>query len=300
MHLSFVMWNGAAVHVNGIDLHYTVEGEGFPCLVPRPAGTSIIERTFSVQLREKLQLIIFDPRGCGRSGGSLAECDLDDLLADIDGLRAALGHERIGFLGWSIFSLVGMNFALAYPDSTSRLILIGAVPTLSEWDDGYWDTVASPERKAHLAENLARLERSGVEPLPPGAQEPDQLVRRRAQTPRYAAYGPRYWYDPTFDCAPLYADDEWDLAQLDWLWTQLAPRHRDAAAIAGVKPPTFLAQGVWDFNVPPTRWAGVLPSFRDCTYRAFERSGHYPFYEEPDLFDTALLEWLAAPRPTEP
>ena len=47
MHLSIVMWNGAAVRVNGIDLHCTVEGEGFPCLVPRPAGTSIIERTFS-------------------------------------------------------------------------------------------------------------------------------------------------------------------------------------------------------------------------------------------------------------
>ena len=94
--------------------------------------------------------------------------------------------------------------------------------------------------------------------------------------------------------------DEQRLAQLDWLWAQLAPRHRDAAAIAGVKPPTFLAQGVWDFNVPPTRWAGVLPTFRDCTYRAFERSGHYPFYEEPDLFDATLLEWLAAPRPTEP
>lgn len=42
-----------------------------------------------------------------------------------------------------------------------------------------------------------------------------------------------------------------------------------------------------------------MPTFHDCTYRAFERSGHYPFYEEADLFDTALLEWLAASRPSE-
>ena len=90
------------------------------------------------------------------------------------------------------------------------------------------------------------------------------------------------------------------MAKNDWLWAQLAPRHRDTAAIAGVRPPTFLAQGVWDFNVPPTRWAGVLPAFRDCTYRAFERSGHYPFYEEQELFDGALLDWLGAPRPTGP
>ena len=83
-----------------------------------------------------------------------------------------------------------------------------------------------------------------------------------------------------------------------WLVAQVAPRHPDAAAIAGITPPTFLAQGVWDFNAPPTRWAGVLKTFRDCTYVAFERSGHYPFYEEGELFDKALLEWLAAPRGT--
>ncbi len=213
----------------------------------------------------------------------MAEWDLDGLLADIDGLRAALGHERIGFLGWSMFSLVGMDYALAYPDSMSRLILIGGLPSWPDWDDdSYWDMVASPERKARLAENLTRL---GDQPPTPGEL--------------YAARGPRYWYDATFDCTPLYADDEWDMAQNDWMVAQLAPRHPDPAAIAGVKPPTFLAQGSWDFNAPPTRWAGVVPTFHDCTYRAFERSGHYPFYEEADLFDTALLEWLAAPRPSE-
>jgi proline iminopeptidase len=286
------------MRVNGIDLHLSVEGSGFPCLVPRSVNTSVMERTFSARLRKKMQLIIFDFRGCGGSGGSLAGSDLDDLLADIDGLRAALGHERIGFLGWSMLSLVGMDFALSYPDSVSRLILIGALPRWPD-ADSYWETVASPERKARLAENLARLEDSGVEPLPPGAPESDQHVRRQAMTLRYAAYGPRYWYDPTFDCAPLYAEDEWDVAQLDWLVEQLMPRHRDTGAIAGIRPPTFLAQGVWDFNCPPTPWAGVLHTFRDCTYRAFERSGHYPFYEESDLFDTALLEWLAGPRPSE-
>jgi len=287
------------MRVNGIDLHYTVEGEGFPCLVPRPLNTSVLERTLSARLREQLQLIFFDFRGCGRSGGSLAESNLDDVLADVDRLRAALEHERIGFLGWSMYSLVGVDFALAYPDSVSRLILVGAVPCWPS-SDSYWETVASPQRKARLTDNLARLEGSGVQPLPPGAPESDQVVRRRAQTQRYAAFGPRYWYDASFDCAPLYADDEWDVAQLDWFVAQLMPRHRDVAAIAGVRPPTFLAQGVWDFNCPPTSWAETLPAFRDCTYVAFERSGHYPFYEESDIFDTALLDWLAAPRPARP
>jgi pimeloyl-ACP methyl ester carboxylesterase len=28
------------------------------------------------------------------------------------------------------------------------------------------------------------------------------------------------------------------------------------------------------------------------TYRAFEKSGHYPHFAKPALFDAALLEWL--------
>lgn len=55
-----------------------------------------------------------------------------------------------------------------------------------------------------------------------------------------------------------------------------------------------------DFNAPPTQWAAVPSTFHDFTYVAFERSGHYPFCVESELFDMALLEWLAAPRGTDP
>ena len=44
----------------------------------------------------------------------------------------------------------------------------------------------------------------------------------------------------------------------------------------------------------------VPSTFHDFTYVAFERSGHYPFCVESELFDMALLEWLAAPRGTDP
>ena len=55
---------GCSVRVNGIDLHYTVEeGEGFPCLVPRPANTSVLERTFSARLRGCQIVCVSNPEG---------------------------------------------------------------------------------------------------------------------------------------------------------------------------------------------------------------------------------------------
>ena len=82
------------------------------------------------------------------------------------------GMSGSGSLAGRSAALVGMDFGLAYPDSISRLILIGELPCWPDWeDDSHWEAIASPERMARLAENLARLEGSGVDPLPTGAPE---------------------------------------------------------------------------------------------------------------------------------
>lgn len=57
--------------------------------------------------------------------------------------------------------------------------------------------------------------------------------------------------------------------------------------------PVFLALGRYDFDVaPPSAWDSIRPKFSDLTIRVFERSGHWPHYEEPAAFDTELLHWM--------
>ncbi len=38
-------------NINGLKIHYVVEGGGIPCVIPSLAGTRIYERTFSANLR---------------------------------------------------------------------------------------------------------------------------------------------------------------------------------------------------------------------------------------------------------
>ena len=68
------------------------------------------------------------------------------------------------------------------------------------------------------------------------------------------------------------------------------PSHcRLATAGSGV----FLALGRYDFLVgSPALWDPIRPHFRNLTVRVFERSGHTPFYEAPDLFDAEFLRWM--------
>jgi pimeloyl-ACP methyl ester carboxylesterase len=49
---------------------------------------------------------------------------------------------------------------------------------------------------------------------------------------------------------------------------------------------------VWKYVVPHTLWDEVRPKLRNQTFHLFERSGHTPQLEEPELFDRVLLEWI--------
>ena len=61
---------------------------------------------------------------------------------------------------------------------------------------------------------------------------------------------------------------------------------------AEVPCPVFLAQGTHDFSAPHTLWKGLPDAFPNATYVEFERSGHYPMYEERERFDRELFAWM--------
>jgi hypothetical protein len=39
-------------------------------------------------------------------------------------------------------------------------------------------------------------------------------------------------------------------------------------------------------------WKGLPASFHNATNVEFDRSGHYPMYEEYDRFDRKLFAWM--------
>ena len=49
---------------------------------------------------------------------------------------------------------------------------------------------------------------------------------------------------------------------------------------------------MFDSAAVPTAWHKFKDLLPNHTYRAFEKSGHYPHFEEQARFDATLLEWL--------
>ncbi len=63
-----------------------------------------------------------------------------------------------------------------------------------------------------------------------------------------------------------------------------------------LRTPIFLAHGRHDYVVPHILWDGVVEKLPKATLQIFERSGHQPFFEEPDRFTDAVADSMARER----
>lgn len=277
------------VKVGDLDIFYTIAGDGPPCLVPSLGGTPIYERTFTPALAGVMQLIFVELRGNRTATGDVDALTFDGMVDDLDGVRRALGLERVAVLGHSAHAILALAYAARFPDRTSHVLAIAGAPGMTAGVMGraaaYWELVASPERKRLLAENRSRLAAEDMAKLTPS---------ERIIVP-YAANGPMLFPDPTYDCTPLWEGHD----QLsDRLFARFwGPQGQfgafdPEAALPKVVAPAFIGQGVFDFITPPHVWAGELEKLPNPTYRAFERSGHYPQRDEPEAFRAAVAGWL--------
>jgi proline iminopeptidase len=93
---------------------------------------------------DQFTLVFYDHRCNGRSeGAEVSSMTWDNLTADAEALRQALGFDTWAVLGHSFGGMVALEYALRYPESLSHLLL------LDTCGDTWWVRERAPE---HLAE----------------------------------------------------------------------------------------------------------------------------------------------------
>ncbi len=268
------------VSVKGAELFYSVRGIGPTCLVLSAIGTKPYERLMPEALDDFLQLVFVDLRGGGRSTGDPADLTFDVLAEDLDAIRTALGVERVAILGHSILGVLAIEYGRRRQASVSHVIAVGTPPrgdmvALAASAKTFFDQDASAARKQILRDNLALL--------PPNAS-----VRQITQ-----AQTPMRFFDATLDTAPLFAGSEVKGQLLQHLMGTLTPEWDVTVGASGLQVPILLALGRYDYTVPHTLWEPVIDGLPGVTLQRFERSGHHPFFEEPELFAHVLRRWMA-------
>lgn len=231
-------------------------------------------------LAKNRQVIFYDQRGDGRSDALKPgqSCTLADQIADLEALRAHLGLDKVNLLGHSWGGYLSMSYAARHPEHIAHLLIVDSAaprwadtlflfeqifPEISERRAGYTfgdemgDKTASD---ASIHDYLTMLFYS--------QEKRDAFVVQMS---------PGAYHKEVFQAVIR------DLPRFD-----LNPE------LHKYKFPVIVMTGRYDINVAPLVAYRIHKEIPGSRYVVFERSGHIPFYEEPEAFVRVTEDFLGS------
>jgi proline iminopeptidase len=283
----------------GVELFVHEEGRGSPIIVVH-GGPGMDHNYLAPDLGELAKhhrVIYYDQRGSG--GSTLTPAvKVDDLIADLDALRAALKLDHVVVLGHSWGGGLAALYAAMHPSRVSRLILVDSIPLSHTGITGF---SARLHAKLTTDENTALAAAARREDAATTDEE-----RRAACTSYWSIFIKAYYGDPAAVanergnvCAASGAAlaNGFDRVNPsvfrdlgDWNWR---PK------LAAITMPTLIIHGEAD-PIPlktAREWASAIKGSRLIVVPG---AGHMTYVEAPDLFFRSVEAFLAGRQPADP
>ena len=229
-------------------------------------------------LAKNRPLVFYDQRGNGKSSAIKPgmSCTLADQIADLDGLRAALGYDKIDLLGHSWGGYLVMAYASRHQEHLSHLIIVdSAAPKWSDTVFLFKDIF--PEATERQAAVAFASELGDSDAVATDLHEyMGLLFYAKENRDRFFAMNLPYKYTRAVNAAL-----NTDLARYD-----LNPE------LPKFKMPTLVVTGRFDINVAPSVAWKIHNAIPNSEFAVFEKSGHIPYFEERDAFVARLEQFL--------
>ena len=108
----------------GVSLYYETHGQGDPLvLIPSTGFSAEAWKPSQMPLARSTQLIIHDPRGCGRSTATQQVYTINQMANDVVALLDHLGIKNAHFVGHSMGGRIALELALNFPGRVKSLIM---------------------------------------------------------------------------------------------------------------------------------------------------------------------------------
>jgi pimeloyl-ACP methyl ester carboxylesterase len=165
---------------NGIESAFSVEGSGPPLFLIHGIGASRHSWDGLIgHLKHDFRCISYDLRGHGKSPLPPPPYSLDDLVDDLERLRAELGIERAHFAGHSLGGMIGPAYARKYPARVLSLGLYSTAAFRTEDDSAKVRGVVAAMRSKGIPPVLATLKERWF--TPEFAARCPEVIERRMQ-----------------------------------------------------------------------------------------------------------------------
>ncbi len=140
--------------MSAVAVDYAIEGEGPALYLIHGIGSRKITWAGLIpHLKDQFTCISYDLRGHGSSPIPPTPYTLEELVEDLEALRAKLGHHKIHVMGHSLGGMIAPAYARAYPDHT---LSVGLLSTAAGRTD---------EDRAKLAGVRAAMSEQGIAPV---------------------------------------------------------------------------------------------------------------------------------------
>jgi proline iminopeptidase len=271
--------------IRDVSLFVKVIGHGVPLVLMHGGPGSDHNTMWPLRsLADRFTLVFYDHRCNGRSeGADVSSMIWENLTADADALRQALGFDRWAVLGHSFGGMVALEYALRYPQSLSHLLLVDTC------GDTQWVQQKAPEVLAQSGFGPDTVETARR--FYSGEIAPNEV------TPAMLKLAKAYYYD--LNVLQLLRD----------LFLGLRVKSRPEAHIFGysqllkgwtvmdrlgeVKAPTLVMAGRDDFQFPPEHQAELADGIPNARLEIIERAGHNAPTERPAEVIAAVRHFMA-------
>jgi 3-oxoadipate enol-lactonase len=232
-------------------------------------SSAIWQAQAQMLVREGYRVICLDSRGHGRSPAAAAPYAMSDLVADNIAVLDALGLDRVHYLGVSQGGMTGLGLALAHPDRLASLCICAAradapAAFAAQWDDRI-DLVRDKGINALALPTAQRW--FGPAFLEAHADVASQLLACIEQTSVEGFIG----------CARA-------IQGLSYL-----------PDLGAIRTPTTLLVGARDEGMV-VAMRDIEPRMPGARLTIIPDAGHLPQIDQPEVFNTHLLEHLRRPH----
>lgn len=272
------------IPIRDVSLFVKVIGEGPPLLLMH--GGPGMDHTTLWPLRplaDHFTLIFYDHRCNGRScGAPVSSMTWDNLTADAEALRQTLGCDQWAVLGHSFGGMVALEYALRYPQSISRLLL------LDTCGDAWWVQHNAPQilaKRGFSATAVQAAQRFFNGRLAPDEVFPTALKFFRAYNYHFSLWalvrsllvGPRVKMQPE---AQIFG------------FGRLLPGWSVMDRLSEINVPALVLAGRYDFQFPPEHQAILADRLPHARLELIERAGHNAHAERPAAVIEAITRFL--------
>lgn len=283
-------------------IYVRTEGSGHPVVIVNGgpgAGHTVFLGWFDFLKAQGFQLVFFDDIGRGRSTRKIEGKFTPQMTVDdIEAVRKYLNADKITVMGHSYGGIPTMQYALQYPQHVEKLIMLNAS----------YDTKShqmNADHYIHLVRTMYPKKWKKLEALHAnGVKASDEAYDSELFGPFIGWY---QWYDVENrkKSRKVRTNDKRDRFNLKVFEdiVQLAHGGEIRGTLLGIdikeqvknfNIPTLITSGRFDNASTPElvhRLYEMLPE-GIASYTMFEKSGHWPWVEETEKFESIVSEFL--------